>query len=905
MLIPQENINLPVSKAHSHNLLLAICLDGAVYGIDETSGRVLWRSIGTFSEGPLLSRRRKGEADAEAKGMDYLVEPLGEGSLFQVNRSGGDDGEMKRLPFTLKGLVQMSPVYWRESENRAVYLIAKRESSIFMLNLLTGAMERRQFNGDNKYEDDETTSVDIPSLDRTNVLLVGRTDYHVQGFDDGHLEAQWEIILTQFKSLHHHAEDEPGIGHFYTTFNGHLVSKQRSGPSWIAELSGPVLQVFRPVLTAKGDAITLREVSLKGSNFDETTKQQHKNQQQQRQQHVLFDNNRATFYFDDFVNVGSLADNNNSSSFQEYQFVLPQSRYPVVPIVKKPKKYRNVLPGDRFNGHENHENVDKGNVEMIVHFESLQRVTRQSVPAAVKLIGHESVSGGSLVYTMTAVLGGLSVLLALLWFYRRRLRFQWEGRKESLLQVDEADVLGYGSHGTVVFRGRFDGRAVAVKRLLSDFYSLAEREIGLLQMHDTHPNVIRYFYREQVEKFILVALELANATLDEFVGEQKRPIGVKVSILRQMMEGIDFLHGHNVIHRDLKPQNILLQFGGSEGVKVLISDFGLSRKLVETTTLDHATAKASGTLGWRAPEVIFNDESVKFQELNQSNAPSISGGGVVPMKIKKSIDIFAAGLIFYFVLSDGEHAFGPRMVRESNISLYRPQIDSSLLSFEAENLIRAMLSKAPQMRPSARRVLSHPFFWRNEERLAFICAVSDLLEAEERKFKQEQPPQQPSHQPSHQPSNQPSHQPSNLKPPPGFDGNPQQQYQLVLRDSIDSLGPIVFNNETNNINNPSSTWHRQIDRIVFQDLTRHRYYMVNKLHDLLRAIRNKRNHFPETPTNVQAIIGTDPGQMWCYYEEKFPRLLMETYGLMREKYEDGQIDVIKSPLEKYFSSDFN
>jgi len=54
---------------------------------------------------------------------------------------------------------------------------------------------------------------------------------------------------------------------------------------------------------------------------------------------------------------------------------------------------------------------------------------------------------------------------------------------------------GYGSHGTIVFKGTFQGRQVAVKRLLIDFYDIAAKEVQLLQESDDHPNVIRYFAR--------------------------------------------------------------------------------------------------------------------------------------------------------------------------------------------------------------------------------------------------------------------------------------------------------------------------------------------------------------------------------------------------------------------------
>jgi hypothetical protein len=52
-------------------------------------------------------------------------------------------------------------------------------------------------------------------------------------------------------------------------------------------------------------------------------------------------------------------------------------------------------------------------------------------------------------------------------------------------------ILGYGSGGTVVFEGEMDGRPIAVKRLLRQFYDLARKEIGALILSDEHPNIVR------------------------------------------------------------------------------------------------------------------------------------------------------------------------------------------------------------------------------------------------------------------------------------------------------------------------------------------------------------------------------------------------------------------------------
>lgn len=53
-------------------------------------------------------------------------------------------------------------------------------------------------------------------------------------------------------------------------------------------------------------------------------------------------------------------------------------------------------------------------------------------------------------------------------------------------------MLGYGSGGTVVFSGELDGRPVAVKRMLRQFYEVARKEIGALILADEHPNIVRW-----------------------------------------------------------------------------------------------------------------------------------------------------------------------------------------------------------------------------------------------------------------------------------------------------------------------------------------------------------------------------------------------------------------------------
>jgi myo-inositol-hexaphosphate 3-phosphohydrolase len=65
-------------------------------------------------------------------------------------------------------------------------------------------------------------------------------------------------------------------------------------------------------------------------------------------------------------------------------------------------------------------------------------------------------------------------------------------------------VLGKGSGGTVVYEGKLDGRRVAVKRLLREFYSMAKQEIELLVAADEQKNVVRYYAHEADAQVIVI-----------------------------------------------------------------------------------------------------------------------------------------------------------------------------------------------------------------------------------------------------------------------------------------------------------------------------------------------------------------------------------------------------------------
>lgn len=118
--------------------------------------------------------------------------------------------------------------------------------------------------------------------------------------------------------------------------------------------------------------------------------------------------------------------------------------------------------------------------------------------------------------------------------------------KVGKITFNSNQVLGKGCEGTFVFKGAFEKRHVAVKRLLPECFTLADREVSLLRESDAHENVVRYFCTEQDRQFKYIAVELCSATLQDYIeggfdSELRSKISVK-DVLKQATSGLLHLH---------------------------------------------------------------------------------------------------------------------------------------------------------------------------------------------------------------------------------------------------------------------------------------------------------------------------------------------------------------------------
>ncbi|KAL4648006.1 serine/threonine-protein kinase/endoribonuclease IRE1 [Arapaima gigas] len=399
--------------------------------------------------------------------------------------------------------------------------------------------------------------------------------------------------------------------------------------------------------------------------------------------------------------------------------------------------------------------------------------------------------------------------------------------QQATCYVRVSDIACFQPKEMFIKLGQFDNRPVAVKRILPECFSFADREVQLLRESDEHPNVIRYFCTEKDRQFQYIAIELCAATLQEYVEQQDfdRHGLDPVMLLQQTMSGLAHLHSLSIVHRDLKPHNILVSMPNAHGrVRAMISDFGLCKKLAAGRHSFSRRSGVPGTEGWIAPEVLSEDSKAN---------PTCA------------VDIFSAGCVFYYAVSEGSHPFGKSLQRQANIllgacSLDRLQPDKHE-DIVAADLILQMLSMDPQKRPSAESVLKHPFFWSLEKQLQFFQDVSDRIE----------------------------------------------------KEPLD--GPIVRQLERGGRAVVKGDWREHITVPLQTDLRKFRSYKGGSVRDLLRAMRNKKHHYRELPEDVQQTLGSIPDQFVSYFTSRFPHLLQHTYLAMR-------ICALERPFLPYYHS---
>ena len=125
-----------------------------------------------------------------------------------------------------------------------------------------------------------------------------------------------------------------------------------------------------------------------------------------------------------------------------------------------------------------------------------------------------------------------------------------------------------------------------------------------------HPNIVRVNDRGEFNGQLWIAMDYVDGTDAASLLRDRYPVGMPAdevaTIIAAIASALDYAHAHDLLHRDVKPANILLANPGDGERRILLSDFGIARTLGDISGLT-ATNMTIGTLPYAAPEQLMDE----------------------------------------------------------------------------------------------------------------------------------------------------------------------------------------------------------------------------------------------------------------------------------------------------------
>ncbi|XP_028178149.1 cyclin-dependent kinase-like 4 isoform X1 [Ostrinia furnacalis] len=278
-------------------------------------------------------------------------------------------------------------------------------------------------------------------------------------------------------------------------------------------------------------------------------------------------------------------------------------------------------------------------------------------------------------------------------------------------KYEQLAVVGEGSYGVVLkCRRRDNGQLVAIKKFLETeddaaVRKMALREIRMLKKlrHDHLVNMIEVFRRKR--RFYLVFEYLDHTLLDELEG---CPGGLGEDTakkhLYQLLKGIDYCHQNSIIHRDVKPENVLVSNAGV----VKLCDLGFARALAAP---GEPYTEYVATRWYRAPELLVAEHrygpEVDIWAIGCLFAEMLTGDPLFP----GDSDIDQLALIIKTVgkLAPRHQQVVARLAGGAALAAEARRAALPGVG-AARDLLAACLRTEPRARPQAAALLRHKYF---------------------------------------------------------------------------------------------------------------------------------------------------------------------------------------------------
>lgn len=278
------------------------------------------------------------------------------------------------------------------------------------------------------------------------------------------------------------------------------------------------------------------------------------------------------------------------------------------------------------------------------------------------------------------------------------------------------EKIGEGTYGVVYkARDQVTGEIIALKKIRLEAEdegvpSTAIREISLLK-ELAHPNIVRLHDVVHQDNKLYLVFEFLDRDLKKYMelcGKSLHTMLVK-SYLQQLVKGIAHCHAHRVLHRDLKPQNLLIDKKGN----LKLADFGLARAFgVPVRTYTHEVV----TLWYRSPEILLGGKQystpVDVWSIGCIFAEMVTRQPLFP----GDSEIDQLYRIFRLLGTPTEETW-PGVEAYKEFKTTFPQWEAQPLAeacrgldSQGLDLLQKMLHYEPTRRISAREALKHPYF---------------------------------------------------------------------------------------------------------------------------------------------------------------------------------------------------
>uniref|UniRef100_A0AAV1T8I6 non-specific serine/threonine protein kinase n=1 Tax=Peronospora matthiolae TaxID=2874970 RepID=A0AAV1T8I6_9STRA len=252
--------------------------------------------------------------------------------------------------------------------------------------------------------------------------------------------------------------------------------------------------------------------------------------------------------------------------------------------------------------------------------------------------------------------------------------------------------IGEGSFGKV-YRGRrkYSGHIVALKFVSKQGKSVRDldnlrQEIRILQQMN-HCNIIAIMDSFETNREFCMVTEYAQGELYQVLKDEQSLSECEIrKIAIQLIRALHVLHLNNIIHRDMKPQNILI--GSKQQIK--LCDFGFARAITHDTSL---MKSIKGTPLYMAPELL-QEKPYNY-----------------------TVDLWSLGVILY-ELAVGKPPFYTERIVQLIQMIVRDEVDyPSTMSAELRSFLQGLLNKDPTKRLKWSEILEHPFVQETPEQL--------------------------------------------------------------------------------------------------------------------------------------------------------------------------------------------